>query len=140
VYQWAQRLPGLEVDEVTSHVNWLAEARDGGPGIKGVNWLTVLGDRFVAEVGGADKLERDLAALDRRFIVHRWDGGVMIQAGPRPELGDAQRDHWPELYVKLAKYLKPIRVTWHHAFQMGGPGERFDKARSEAWLRRFDDR
>ena len=28
-----------------------------------------------------------------------------------PELGDTQRDLWPELYVKLAKYLKPIRVT-----------------------------
>jgi hypothetical protein len=64
----------------------------------------------------------------------------MIQAGPRPDLGDAERGLWPELYVKLAKYLKPIRITMTGAFGYDGPGVRFDREHAEAWLRRFDQR
>jgi hypothetical protein len=141
VYHWAQRLPGLEVDYPISHSLWLREGRDGNrDGIKGGNWLTAVSDRYLPELGGADKVEADLKALDSRFLVHRYEGGVVIQAGPRPQLGDAQRNLWPALYVKLAKYLKPVRVTHHNPFQHDGSGERFDKERSEAWLRRFDDR
>ena len=72
-----------------------------------------MGDRWLAKLGGADAVLAALAALDSRFVVYRFEGGVMIQAGPRPELGDGERDIWPELYVKLAKYLKPIRITQH---------------------------
>jgi len=141
VYQWARHFPGLEADYPIPHSLWLTDGREGGrDGIKGGNWLTVLGDRYLPELGGADKVEADLAALDSQFVVRRYDGGVLIQAGPRPQLGDAPRDVWPSLYVKLARYLKPIRVINHNAFQHGGSGERFDKANSEAWLRRFDDK
>ncbi|WP_437899532.1 type VI immunity family protein [Sorangium sp. So ce124] len=140
VYNWAQRFPGLEADYPTSHSIWLLQGRGGEAGIKGVNWLTVLGERWVVEMGGVDKIEADLGALDRRFVVLRFEGGILIQAGPRPQLGDAGRNVWPELYVKLSKYLKPIRITEHRPFQYGGPGLRFDLDRSEAWLRRFDDR
>jgi hypothetical protein len=141
VYQWARRLPGLEADYPVSHGLWLTDGRDDSrDGIKGGNWLTALSDRYVAELGGADKVEADLKTLDSRFLVHRYQGGILIQAGPRPQLGDVERDLWPELYVKLNKYLKPVRVVRHNPFQHGGPGERFDKVRSEAWLRRFDDR
>ncbi|MGK3991689.1 type VI immunity family protein [Sorangium sp. So ce1024] len=141
VYQWAQRFPGLEADYPTSHSIWLRKGREGGKaGIKGVNWLTVVSERFLAELGGADQVAADLAALDSRFVLHRFEGGAMIQAGPRPQLGDAEQNRWPELYVKLARYLKPIRIAEHRPFQYGGPGLRFDLERSEAWLRRFDDR
>ncbi|WP_437946584.1 type VI immunity family protein [Sorangium sp. So ce296] len=140
VYDWAQRFPGLEADYPITHSIWLRKGRSGNGGIKGVNWLTALGECWVVEMGGVDKLEAELRALDGRFVVHRFDGGLMVQAGPRPQLGDAERNVWPELYVKLSKYLKPIRITEHRPFQYGGPGLRFDLERSEAWLRRFDDR
>ena len=141
VFDWARRFPGLEVDYPVRHIYNLPEGREGKrDGIKGVNWLTVVGDRYLPELGGADKVAAEVAALDSRFVVHRYVGGLLIQAGPRPQLGDARRDVWPELYVKLAKYLRPIRVTSHKGFQMGGPSVLFDKERSEAWLRRFDER
>jgi hypothetical protein len=130
----AQRFPGLEAEYPIGHSIWLEH------GIKGVNWLTVVGDPWLDRLGGADAVEAGLASLDGRFIVHRFEGGVLIQAGPQPELGDAKHDRWPELYVKLAKYLKPIRITEHAPFHHAGPGSRFDLERSEAWLRRFDDR
>jgi len=141
VYSWAQRLPGLEADYPTSHSIWLTKGReDGRGGIKGVNWLTVISDRWLAELGGADVVAARVTALDPRFIIHRFDGGVMIQAGPRPDLGDAEQGLWPELYVKLAKYLKPIRITMTGSFGYGGPGVRFDREHAQAWLRRFDQR
>lgn len=97
-------------------------------------------DCYLPELGGAEKVMTDLAALDSGFKVYLYDGGLIIQAGPRPQLGDGRRNRWPALYVKLAKYLKPIRVTKHPPFQIGGPDIEFDQERSEAWLRRFDDR
>jgi hypothetical protein len=140
VYEWAQRFPGLEADYPIPHAICLSMGRGGKGGIKGVNWLTVVGDRWLAEMGGADKVAADLAALDSQFIVHRFAGGVMIQAGAHPDLGIAERAIWPALYVKLARYLKPIRITDTYPFQHGGDGVRFDLQRSNAWLRRFDDR
>ncbi len=136
VYELAQRFPGLEVDDPLGHARALRQ----GDGIKGGNWLTIVGDRFLARLGGADAVSAELAALDSRFAVHRFDGGVLIQAGPRPELGAVELDDWPVLYVKLAKLLKPIRVTSLGSLHMGGAEPRFNRETTEAWLRRFDDR
>ncbi|HSN96947.1 MAG TPA: type VI immunity family protein [Candidatus Nanopelagicales bacterium] len=108
--------------------------------MKGVNWLTVVGDHLLAELGGVDVVCDRLGKLDERFMVHRYEGGVVIQAGERPVLGDAERGSWPELYVKLSKFLKPIRISRHCPFQYAGDGERFDLESSQAWLRRFDDK
>jgi len=143
IYELAQRFPGLEVDFPVSHSNWLRQGREGDKsGIKGVNWLTVVADRYLDELGGGAKVEADVRALDSQFIVHRYDGGLMIQAGERPQLGDSEHDRWPELYVKLARLLKPIRITRHRPFGHAGPGPRFgnDAKEAEAWLRRFDER
>lgn len=139
VYQMAQRFPGLEVDYPTAHTLGLSEGRAGGPGIKGAGWLTVLSDRWLDEMGGMDKLIADVTALDPRFSFYPYDGGLLVRAGALPELGDARRDLWPELQCKLARYLKPIRVTDHPGFHYDNPG-RMHKRESEAWLRRFDDR
>ncbi|HSO00486.1 MAG TPA: type VI immunity family protein, partial [Candidatus Nanopelagicales bacterium] len=141
VYAWAQRFPGLEADYPISHSIWLGKGRDGGrPGIKGVNWFTVLADRWLEELGGREKVISDIMAMDRNFRLVPYAGGLLIRAGTRPQLGDAQRNIWPDLYIELSKYLKPIRIVQHGPFQHGNPGLRFDHERSEAWLRRFDDR
>lgn len=143
VYRLAQRFPGLEADFPISHSNWLDHGRDGGKGgIKGVNWLTIVADRWLAELGGPEKVTSDVRALDRRFIVHAYEGGLMIQAGDRPEIGDAEQGRWPELYVKLSKYLKPLRITQHRPFGHAGPEPRFGNSMEPGlkWLQRFDDR
>ena len=80
VYTMAQRFPGLEVDYPWIHVVHLDQ------GIKGVNWLTILGEPWLGRVGGAGALR---AALGETFVTRSFEGGVLIQAGPRPLLGDA---------------------------------------------------
>lgn len=141
VYQWAQRFPGLEADYPSSHVTWLCKGREGSrPGIKGVNWITILSTSWVEEMGGMPELSTKVPALDPRLSVSPYECGVLIRAGDSPQLGDAERDSWPELYVKLSKYLRPIRISQHRPFHHDNGGIRFDRQRSEAWLRRFDER
>jgi hypothetical protein len=61
----------------------------------------------------------------------------MIQAGPRPQLGDPNRELWPEQYARLARLLRPIRITEDPSFHEYGPA-RFTKESTEEWLARFD--
>jgi hypothetical protein len=132
VRQIAERFPGLEVEHHLGHDIYLTK------GIKGVNWLTVLGDRWVQEIGGLDYLK---IRLGEDFKLSPYDGGVMIQAGPKPQIGDVTLSRWPQHYITLAKVLKPIQVKVHGAFHLGDPmgvEKRLDHAASLAWLFRFD--
>jgi hypothetical protein len=125
----AQRFPGIEVDDPISHSIHLHK------GIKGVNWLNILGERWIKEAGGMDYLRIRLD--EPTFPFYSYDGGLMIQAGPRPDIGDATQDRWPRHYVTLAKVLKKIQATRYYKFWTGRSGM-FDHATTGAWLFRFD--
>lgn len=124
----AERFPGVEIENRTAHTTWLKD------GIKGVNWLTILGDRWVQAAGGLEYLRM---RLDDNFTFYPYDGGLMIQAGYKPQIGDARANLWPKHYVTLAKVLKKIQISDHRPFHLGGPG-RMDQEASMAWLFRFD--
>ncbi|HYO53649.1 type VI immunity family protein [Archangium sp.] len=129
VYALARRFPGLDVDDPTSHVLDLKE------GIKGVNWLTILGARFLSEVGGIGKIRSQVGP---EFTFHEYPGGVMIQAGPKPQLGDVNRRRFPDSYRQLGSVLKGLRVKDHRKLHNDGLGRRFDDDATQAWLARFD--
>ena len=107
--------------------------------LEGVNWLTLLGNRWVQQIGGLDYLR---IRLGDDFKLTPYDGGVMIQAGPKPQIGDVTKSCWPQHYITLAKVLKPIQIKEHYAFHLGDPdpsgAPRMDSEASEAWLFRFD--
>ncbi|MEO7329518.1 MAG: type VI immunity family protein [Minicystis sp.] len=128
VRQIAERFPGLEIESKTG------STLHTGEGIKGVNWLTILGDRWIKEIGGADYLK---LRLGDDFPMSTYEGGLMIQAGPKPQIGDAEKNQWPRHYVTLAKVLKPIQIKRHYPFHFGGEGH-MDAEASNAWLNRFD--
>jgi hypothetical protein len=128
----AERFPGLEVEDRIGHNICVQK------GIKGVNWLTLLGTRWVQEIGGLDYLR---IRLGDDFKLSAYDGGLMIQAGPKPQIGDVAANRWPRHYVTLAKVLKPIQIEDHSEFHRGDPmgvQQRMDHAASLAWLFRFD--
>jgi len=129
VFALATRYPGLEADYPTTHILYIRG------GIKGVNWLTVLGDQWIAALGGLPSLKTELGP---DYPLSPYPGGVIIQAGPKPEIGDATKGAIPQFYARLSTVLKPIRITKHRMFHHGGPGRRFDRNASEAWLARFD--
>ncbi|WP_233595425.1 MULTISPECIES: type VI immunity family protein [Corallococcus] len=128
VYAMARRFPGLEVDSPLSHARYL------GDGIKGVNWLTIVGERFLPRVGGIPGL---VATLGDEISLREYDGGVLIQAGSRPRMGDANDGRIPEPYLRVAQALRPLRVESVGSLHFAG-GNRFTPETSDEWLRRFD--
>ena len=131
VRQISERFPGLEVE------NFAISSIHTDKGIKGINWLTLLGDPWVQKIGGLDYLR---IRLGDDFKITPYEGGLMIQAGPKPQIGDADADRWPKHYVTLAKVLKPIQIKEHYPFHRGAKGgpPRMDHAASKAWTFRFD--
>lgn len=128
IHGLAQRFPGIEVDRPLVHLMHVHK------GIKGVNWLTVLGPPWVKKMGGVDVLRK---ALPEQFLFYPVGEGLLIQAGPVPQLGDRNQKLWVEHYPTLARLLKPIRVKEHGCFDHAGP-HRFTPETTMEWLTRFD--
>ncbi|HRI65261.1 MAG TPA: DUF3396 domain-containing protein [Polyangium sp.] len=126
----AKRFPGVEVDEPIETMHCIEKG-----GIKGVNWLTILDDRYLPEVGGLDYLRMRLP--ENAFPFYKYDGGLIIQAGPWPQIGDTMKNLWPEHYVTLTKVLKKIQIKEHYGIIQKKRGAMDNDAMKE-WIFRFD--
>jgi hypothetical protein len=130
VYPIAMRFPGVEIEDAGS------VARNLGSHIKGVNWLTALSDEVLAPIGGRQAL---LAQLDENFHIMEYEGGVLIQAGPAPELGDVNRQQIPRFYRQLAQLVRPLRMTFKPGQSfIRQPGAASGTETTNQWLARFD--
>jgi hypothetical protein len=138
VYDEGDMSPSREAQIRAWHNRFVAlDARDlslsGGAfrtGIKGPSWLTFLDTEFVTALGGAKKLQKALPAA--ATLVARKDG-VMIQAGPRPVLGDRNRQEDVTVLRAINKVLRPIRVKQDVVIRPFG-----DVDGTREWLERFD--
>jgi hypothetical protein len=134
IYALGRRFKALEIDSPPHHAAYLSVEGK----IKGVNWLTILGERWLTELHGLPSLRRQLsAAVLHDFACTSGDGGVVIQAGAHPRLGDTQSKAALADYEEVARALRPIRsvqpaVIW----PQGLPGFSFDEAK--AWMTRLD--
>ncbi|WP_438618226.1 type VI immunity family protein [Oryzifoliimicrobium ureilyticus] len=79
------------------------------------------------------------ATLGDDIPVHRYDGGVILQAGPYPKTGDRDRGHIPGPYQKIAQLLDPLifkdfsaKLPYIHAPH---PLESLDE--TKRWIERF---
>jgi hypothetical protein len=130
--QIMKRFPGIEF---ISGVDFAMESEKEQDRIKGVNWLTILNDELVEQLGGLDKMK---VALEPACSIHIYDGGVLIQAGPTPRIGDVQRGDIPMEYRMVARYTKPIRFENYDESLFRVPDGLDDKAETLAWIGRFD--
>jgi hypothetical protein len=130
VFAVAQRFPGLEVEDT------LGTAMKCIDWIKGVNWLTLLGEDFVQQLGGVDQLRSKLGPDIHLYPIA--SGGQIIQAGDRPGVGDVNAGERLPAYRDVARILKPIRAITHPALGFSEFGS-FGETGTEKWLRRFDD-
>ena len=137
VYPLAKRFPGLEVDKPGTIASKMK--RGGGAlKIKGVNWLTALDDGCFEQLGGRQAV---LSDLGDEFILYEYEGGVLIQAGPMPQLGDVNHQQIPRYYQQLARKLKPIRLIFpegHYLIKSPNRNEQSNAEASNEWLARFD--
>jgi hypothetical protein len=71
-------------------------------GIKGVNWLTVISDSLLDKLGNRQAFT---AALPAAVTVHSYTGGLVLQAGELPQIGDTNRRNDPTAYHDVARAL-----------------------------------
>jgi len=124
------RFPGLEFDHpITDALRVL-------DGIKGVNWLTILGPEQIERFGGANQLQTEAAA--QGLLVRPFSGGAIVQAGPAPNPGDKENGLVPEPYKRanlvLAKLRSPCTGITFNMDSAGIDSEAFTRQ----WLDRFD--
>ena len=95
------RFPGLELPPLPTMPE---DTRLFENHIAGINWLTIICRRFAEQVGG----EENLRALGNEYPIARYDDGFIIQAGPKPELGDRKAKQIPSHYGKVHDLLRPL--------------------------------
>lgn len=124
----AMRHHGVDMD------NYWTAALTGTGTVRGVSWLTMLGDDAVAELGGLPAIRE---ALDEGITVRESTHAVIIQAGDKPMVGDVNHgDRLPLLrsVYELVRPLHTAMVDAAHPFVMGRDD---DEERTEAWLQRL---
>jgi len=130
--QMMKRFPGFDFID---GVRFTSEAGAVHNRIKSVNWLTVLGDELVSELGGIGPMRRALEPLCK---VHEYPGGVVIQAGEAPQLGDIAKNNIPEAYRMVARYTRSVRFEDYDEFLFRVSDDLDDKEETLSWIRRFD--
>lgn len=98
-WQASMRHPGVDIVRVPEDARAL-----GGGTVKGVGWLTLLGQDIVGQLGGVQALRRKLGS-DIEVIEAK--NGVIVKAGARPETGDINRADRLLLYVRVYDVVAP---------------------------------
>ncbi|MGU7774003.1 type VI immunity family protein [Burkholderia sp. MR1-5-21] len=139
-YQLAKQMIALDVGEP------LLQAARLRNGIKTVGWLTALNAELLGKAGGLNMLRNELPP--NWYALYDLNGGVVIQAGRRPESGSSVEGDEdgppvpPANYVILNAAVKAVRVPTVWQLQVGQAGSASPffatTAESDDWLRRYD--
>jgi Protein of unknown function (DUF3396) len=124
------RFQGVDISE--AHL-----ARHAGGHVVNASWLTLLGNSLVAQLGSEATLRANLGA---DVTIHALDGGLMLQAGDRPALGDMNRGGTDLGAVRsVARATQSVRLPPRKnpggLLRVTGGTTEFN----ERWLIRFDD-
>jgi hypothetical protein len=106
--------------------------------IVNIGWLTAINNRMLEQVGGATTLNSELPR--DWFAKYDYGHGIVIQAGPQPEIAPVELDPKPSIYVLPAMTLKEVRMAEIGALHQGSKdGEpRLTGLAAQRWLSRFD--
>ncbi|RMO96351.1 hypothetical protein ALQ33_01209 [Pseudomonas syringae pv. philadelphi] len=133
-YRLAQEYIGLMVDP-GPHIESLRLLDR----IKGVSWYTVLGDSFVKQLGGSDRLRGQMSAHSD-IVFHSYRSGLLIRAGVAPELGGSGLPP-PQSYVTVNRLIKPIRLQdTGNLHPYLAPALGFTEETTAQWYARFDEK
>lgn len=123
---------GVDVNDYDATV--IAYQNSTSASIKCVNWLTLLGADLRSRVGGAERLRQELGdACD----VHELPTGLVVQAGPVPEIGAPAARNALDAYYRVGSTLADFRLRNHPQIV---PDATSGENATEEWLSRFDSR
>jgi len=139
--------------EEGSHIHMLSRRFDGldlgvpwdsayyaKHGLRTINWLTFVGDGVLERMNGRDAVK---AALPHDLPVTNLDHGLMIQTGPRPMLGDVNRQEDLGAYYRVGCALRPLALNLPaildpETFRLEGYGRDIGgSVNTERWCKRF---
>ncbi len=128
--QWQSRHlarhPGLGKGEFTRTGLWADR------GLSTVGWLTMIGNSIIEQAGGRATIE---ARLADDVVVHDLAHGLLLQAGPKAQLGDRDRPDDVAAYASVARALTETFPDEDTLRGLGVEGMNEDDAL--AWHRRF---
>ncbi len=106
--------------------------------LKTVGWLTAINSDMVEKLGGLFAIRSELP--HDWFALYDYGAGLVIQAGPKPNIAAVADDPLPAAYVLPNMMLKEFRVPQigdlHYGSKDGEP--RIVGKAAEDWLARFD--
>lgn len=132
-YALMQRHPGIDY---INKIDLVHATQGDFRRIKGVNWMTILSDEIVAELGGLGYCKKQ---VEPECHIEQWNGGIIIIAGPLPQCGDTYSNFIPERYKKVAALTRPVRLNNYGDRKFLKLEEPFDnETELNKWIRRFD--
>lgn len=134
-YAYLARFPGLHCGLDDRFMSELSVRRSQPDRYFSINWLTLLGDDLLAALAPADALQSTLGP-DRPLS--RFDGGVMLQAGPLPQLGDVNQGLMLDDYRAVNAALKPLRFQDYVVPVLDAPEPLDPLEATFDWIGRFD--
>jgi hypothetical protein len=121
------RHPGLNYESAVALSNAASD------GVVAVSWLTFLGPQITAALGGPKKLAK--AIPSGVSMLPLGEGGTLLRAGERPELGDVNRRERLPLYRAVGRLVSPHRASDEELEDLLVEG--MSEEASVEWLHRF---
>ncbi|MEM1298488.1 MAG: type VI immunity family protein [Pseudomonadota bacterium] len=109
--------------------------------IRTTGWTTVLGDYMLQKLGGVDAVAAQ-AEEDPYVSATPYEGGLILEVGAWPILGDANSGPIPSGYGHVARLTQPVRNTLTQPAMLGSWGWNTYEDRDSAWKdwrERFDE-
>ncbi|WP_145476392.1 type VI immunity family protein [Yersinia similis] len=131
-YELARRYPALQVN-----ANAFAAARHYNHSIRGVNWITILNNRYIKRLGG-EAWVRQVLSRDPAIHIENYANGLLIRAGQYPDL-TPQTEGLSVHYLAVNQLIRPIRIkpVEGHSLHFYGVNQ-FDEQSTVAWYARYD--
>jgi hypothetical protein len=135
-YALSQRFPGVIVDSLGT--------LEGGAavlGLKGACWYTIIGNPWLNELGGQQRVEHRLSNTPEIKVLP-YSNGIILKAGELPPaLGEVKTEELPPLLVKVNQIVKPVRLNITRSLHFYSEYEnlQFEEESTKKWYERFDE-
>jgi hypothetical protein len=132
LFWWLQRHPGI-MEPMFSH------GSVSHHGLTDLGWITLLGKKYVDQMGGAESLKSATSHIQNVRHFDLPSGGLGIQLGDRPRLGDMAKGDPMNDYRALGKVLAPLRnrQALHEGMAVAGFDDNEHPGLREKWIDRF---
>lgn len=134
-YAYLARFPGLHCGLDDRFMSELSVRRSRADRYFSINWLTLLGEDLLAALPPVQALQQTLGA---ERPLSRFDGGIMLQAGALPQLGDVNQGLMLDDYRAVNAALKPLRFQDYVVPVLDVPEPLDPLEVTFDWIRRFD--